>query len=287
MSHWSLEIEIPHELSDWLSWTIAERLDVAVEIQDEDTLTPGPDDDLCRLIIRTESEPDATWADQIKDCLVEVGCREAPIRSKHVDDDSWMFGWRAFFKPTEVAPDVVVRPPWAEPSGALIDVIIDPGLAFGTGTHATTQLAAQLLTEQLRDQPKQSVLDQGCGSGILSLIAAQLGHDVIGVEIDPVAARNANENIPLNKMGNGSVKIISGDELPRGSFDLIVMNIIAPVLISLASQVNDRGPSTLLLSGLLIDQEASILKAYAGWEVIRRETQGEWVGMVLKKAAAQ
>lgn len=283
MSHWSIEIETPSELSDWLSWLIAEKLDVAVEIQDADTLTPGPDDDFCRILVRTEDEPDATWVQMIQECLIEVGCSEAPIRSRQMNDDSWRLGWKAFFKATEVAPGVIVRPPWSDQSAAGIDIIIDPGLAFGTGTHATTQLAAQLLVEELKDQPPVSVLDQGCGSGILSLIAAYLGHQVIGVELDPMATRSAQDNLPLNQFNTGEIKFICDDRIPNQSFEVIVANIIAPILIDLAPQITQACGETIILSGLLIDQEQRVLKAYQGWSIKTRITEGEWVGLILKK----
>ena len=284
MSHWSIEIETPSELSDWLSWLVAERLDVAVEIQDDETMTQGPEPDLCRLLIRTEDEPDASWVKEIQNCLIEVGCSDAPIRTRQDDDDSWKLGWRAFFKPTEVAPGVIVRPPWTESLEDHINVIIDPGLAFGTGTHATTQLAAQLVMQSLKGKQGLKVLDQGCGSGILSFIASKLGHVVHGVEIDPMATRNAEENIPLNGLTSDQVMFSCSDLVPTGPFDIVVANIIAPVLIDLASQLSAVCQETIILSGMLTDQEKNVLKAYPGWVVTERITHGEWVGVILKKA---
>lgn len=288
MSHWSIEIETPSELSDWLSWLIAERLDVAVEIQDDETMTPGPEPEFCRLLVRTEEEPSSDWVKQIQDCLIEVGCSEAPIRSRHDEDDSWRLGWRAFFKATEVAPGVIVRPPWSElaekAQNTVIDIVIDPGLAFGTGTHATTQLAAQLTVKTLKEQTPLKVLDQGCGSGILSLIAARLGHKVTGVEIDPMATRNAQENLPLNHLSDDDIKFIVADAVPQEEFDVVIANIIAPVLIDLAPQIKTACQDTIILSGLLSDQERQVLKAYDGWSPIERIQQGEWLGLILKKA---
>ena len=301
MSYWSVEIEVPGELADWLSWLIAERLEVAVEIQDNETLTLGPDAETCKLIIRTEDEPNSTWVEAMRGCLDEVGQTDAPLRSRHETDDSWRLGWRAFFKPTEVAPGVIVRPPWAEASAAVssdiddsiertspVSVIIDPGLAFGTGTHATTQLAAGLLKRALDDVKEGEswyLLDQGCGSGILSLIAARLGHRVRGIELDPVAARNANENVALNGLTAEHVNITAGERVPAGDYDLVIMNIIAPVLIDLAPQINELDTPLLILSGLLADQELQVLKAYSEWRVTARERSGDWLGLTLKRGA--
>lgn len=284
MSYWSVEIETPIELADWLSWLIADRLEVAVEIQDDETLTPGPEPDLCLLLVRTEEEPSAEWVKGIQNCLVEVGCPNAPIRSRHDGDESWRLGWRAFFKATEVAEGVIVRPPWSEPSGASLDVIIDPGLAFGTGTHATTQLAAHMLVKTLRDSSPKRVLDQGCGSGILSLIAAKLGHKATGVEIDPVATRSAIENLPLNGLTEADLSFIASDQVPSGPFDIVVANIIAPVLIELSAPITSVAQEVIILSGMLIDQESNVVKTYKDWEVKERFTQGEWVGLILMRS---
>ena len=283
MSHWSVEIETPVELADWLNWLIAEQLDAAVEIQDEETLTRGPEPDLCRLLIRSEEEPSPAWVKGIQACLIEVGCADAPIRSRLEEDESWRLGWRAFFRPTEVAPSVIVRPPWSEASDAEVDVVIDPGMAFGTGTHATTQLAAQLIVQTLKGIPKKSVLDQGCGSGILSLIVARLGHEVVGIEIDPVATRSAIENLPLNGFTNEEVDFRSSDQVPDDSFDIVIANIIAPVLIDLSNDLRRVCQEKIILSGMLVDQEESVLKTYAGWQVEERMTHGEWVGVILTR----
>jgi len=178
----------------------------------------------------------------------------------------------------------VVRPPWSESSGAEIEIIIDPGLAFGTGTHATTQLAAQLLKKYLISVSDYVVLDQGCGSGILSLLAAKMGHRVVGVEIDAMAVNSAQDNLLLNHFPEGQVRVEVGDRLPEIDVDLVVMNIIAPVLIDLAPQVESSTAHSLILSGLLTDQEAQVLKSYHSWNITHRETSGEWVALILQRS---
>ena len=288
MSHWSVEIESPAELSDWLSWLIAERLDVAVEIQDEETFIQGPEEDTSRLIVRIEKMPTEEMINALHDCLSEVGCMDCPVRTQKNDDTDWRLGWRAFFSPTMIAPNIIARPPWSEESDEdHLDVIIDPGLAFGTGTHATTQLAATLCAEVLRHKSPCRVLDQGCGSGILTVLCAKLGHYAHGVELDPVAANNARENIKLNRFTDDQIKITTSDEVPKASFDVVVVNIIAPVLIELASNLKAACGETLILSGLLVDQEKSVLKVYTGWVVQKRITQGHWVGLILQRVSTE
>ena len=171
----------------------------------------------------------------------------------------------------------------AEATGAEVEVIIDPGLAFGTGTHATTKLAATMLVHTLKSTSQKRVLDQGCGSGILSLIAAKLGHNAMGVEIDPVAVRSAAENLPLNHLTEEELSFHASGEVPSGPFDVVIANIIASVLIDLAVAICEVAEESIILSGMLLDQESSVLKAYAGWSVEDRFTQGEWVGLILKR----
>ena len=285
MSHWSVEIEVPIELSDWLSWLIAERLDVAVEIQDDETLTSGPEADVSRIIVRSEEEPDELWIKQIRECMIEVGSRNCPIRTSKTDDDGWKLGWRAFFKETEVAEGVIVRPPWTEPSIAegVIEIIIDPGLAFGTGTHPTTQIASQLCLSALSGRAPCRVLDQGCGSGILSFLVAKLGHRVKGVEIDPTAIKNAHENAALNGVSASQVEFISHYEVPEEVFDVVVANMIAPILIDLAPTLMKATSDLIILSGIRLEQELKLFETYSEWEVIERVTLDEWTGCTLRR----
>ena len=119
--------------------------------------------------------------------------------------------------------------------------------------------------------------------GILSLIAAKLGHIAIGVEIDPVAVRSATKNLPLNNLTENELSFQASGEVPSGPFDVVIANIIAPVLIDLAAAICKVAEESIILSGMLLDQESSVLKAYPGWVVKDRFTQGEWVGLVLTR----
>jgi ribosomal protein L11 methyltransferase len=285
MSHWSVEIEAPIELSDWLSWLIAERLDVAVEIQDDETLTSGPEPDLSRIIVRSEEEPDELWIKQIRECMIEVGSKDCPIRTSKTNDDEWKLGWRAFFNETEVAEGVIIRPPWTEPSTVegVIEIIIDPGLAFGTGTHPTTQIASQLCLSALSGRAPCRVLDQGCGSGILSFLVAKLGHRAKGVEIDPTAIKNAHENATLNGINASQVEFISHYEVPEEVFDVVVANMITPILIDLAPTLMKATSDLIILSGIRLEQESKLFETYSEWEVVERVTLDEWVGCTLRR----
>ncbi len=280
MSYWSVEIEAPSDRADWLAWRLAERLETAVEQQDHETLTRGPDEGVDLLVVRLEEEPTEEQIEGIRGCLREAGLEGAALRTRRDDDDGWRLGWRAFFTPVEVAPGAVARPPWEPPAPGALDLVIDPGLAFGVGTHPTTRLAARALMEELKGRAPCRVLDQGCGSGILTLLAAKLGHDALGVEIDEMATQSAAENLPLNGAdgegrlpGGGRARFEVGEEVPAGPFEVVVANIIAPVLTALAAPLSACCARTLILSGLLESQEEGVLAHYPEWRVVARESQ--------------
>jgi ribosomal protein L11 methyltransferase len=290
--YWSIEIEAPSEVSEWLSWLIATRLESAVEQLDQETLTPGASEALDTLIVRLEQAPTEEQLATLRACLAEVGCPHAPLRTSADDDEGWRLGWRAFFKPVEVAPGVIARPPW-EPTSAqegetgegVIDIVIDPGLAFGVGTHPTTKLAATLLKRELEGREPCDVLDQGSGSGLLAMLAAHLGHRVRGVEIDEMATLSARDNLPLNGLSEEQVRLEVGEEVPEGSFEVVVANIIAPVLIALAPALSEACAGRLILSGMLTTQENEVRAAYPEWRVCERVTDEEtgWVGLRLER----
>jgi ribosomal protein L11 methyltransferase len=296
MSYWAVEIEAPSDRADWLAWSLAERLETAVEQQDQETLTRGPDEGVDLLIVRLEEAPTEEQLEVIRECLREADLEGATVRTSRDDDDGWRLGWRAFFTPVEVAPGAVARPPWEAPTEGALDLVIDPGLAFGIGTHPTTRLAARALKATLEGRRPCRVLDQGCGSGILTLLAAQMGHDAIGVEIDEMATLSAAENLPLNGAdaegrlpSGGRARFEVGAEVPAGPFEVVVANIIAPVLTELAAPLSAACTRALILSGLLESQEAAVLARYPEWEVVARESQegskagDDWLGLTLHR----
>ncbi|MBQ9708236.1 MAG: 50S ribosomal protein L11 methyltransferase, partial [Firmicutes bacterium] len=219
----------------------------------------------------------------------------------------WKDKWKEYFHPTKITDRLVVKPSWEDYSPAAGDLVIeiDPGMAFGTGTHETTSLCMKLLEKYMgasaADKDKKSedvkgsaegwglkVLDVGCGSGILSIAAARLGAgDVLGVEIDEDAVLVARENVELNGCSEG-VKVIQGD-LTKGidyKADIIVANLMADLVMMLAGSAKAHlAPGGIFISsGILTDKEEIVSSAIveAGFEIVEVAEDGEWCAIAAR-----
>lgn len=187
---------------------------------------------------------------------LDLGSLEISVRT--VDEEDWANNWKAFFKPINVGERLLVCPSWEEvPRDNTRAVLkIDPGMAFGTGTHHTTRMCLELLEKHIR--PGDLVADLGCGSGILSIAACLLGaREVDGIDIDPVASRVALENAELNGVDPDKFFVMNGDILSdrefrrsvsNGEYDIVLANIVANVIINFAYLL----PSMMKTCGLLI-----------------------------------
>jgi len=181
-----------------------------------------------------------------------------------IADEDWVRRTQSQFGPIEIAPDFFIVPTWSEPPRADALVLrLDPGLAFGTGSHPTTRLCLRWLRDNLRGG--ESVLDYGCGSGILAIAAAKLGAArVVGVDVDPQAMRASTANAAMNGV---DASFVVPDALGTGRFDVVVANILTNPLIMLApalcARVADGG--TIALSGVLAEQAEDVRAAYDPW----------------------
>jgi len=219
------------------------------------------------------------------------------LQTRVVHEADWANAWKSHFPVLRIGGRIVIRPTWRRHRRAPDDVVIalDHGMAFGTGLHPTTRLCL-LGIERWADEGRLSaaanprVLDVGCGSGILAIAAARLGaRSVVGVDTDPIAV----EATLANARRNGLVRRIRARQgsLPSGEapFDLVLANLIASVLVRLASDLavelrpaTADGPGGLLLaSGIFIDREGDVRDAFAsvGLAVVRAEREGEWVAL--------
>ena len=197
-------------------------------------------------------------------------------------EEDWANSWKAYFKPLRVGQRFLIKPSWEEVTPAEQDLILelDPGMAFGTGTHATTTLCLKALEQLVK--PGQTVFDLGTGSGILAIAAAKLGAKVEAVDLDPVAVRVAQENVELNKVED-SVRVARGDlgTVLTGQADVVIANIIADVILILLPDLQRilKPGGEFLASGIIehrAEDVAEGMKA-AGLEVLERVEDAGWV----------
>lgn len=199
------------------------------------------------------------------------------------DDVEWKDNWKEFFKPAKITDRIVVKPTWESydrKEGELV-LQLDPGMAFGTGTHPTTSLCIRLLEKYIQS-PEDVVLDVGCGSGILSIAAALLGVErTVGVEIDPVAVAVAKENVALNGM-ESQIEVREGD-LTKGldiRADIVAANLMADLVMMLSADVAKhlRGRGVYISSGILLEKQEQVAAAIrsSGFEILEIVEEGEW-----------
>jgi ribosomal protein L11 methyltransferase len=199
---------------------------------------------------------------------------------EEVREELWAESWKKHFHPMRIGRLHVV-PPWideATPPGAQ-RLVLEPGMAFGTGSHATTSLCLGALDRLLLARSGASVFDVGTGSGILAIAAAKLGAGrILATDDDPIAVRTALENAGRNGVGE-AIELAAAGQEPEGRFDIVVANILANTLVALAPFLRDRvlPGGTLLLSGLLSGQADEVAAAFMPLRELPREREGDWM----------
>ncbi|MBN2360153.1 MAG: 50S ribosomal protein L11 methyltransferase [Deltaproteobacteria bacterium] len=213
----------------------------------------------------------------------------ATLQWHDVVEKDWATAWQERWQPQRIGRRLVVVPSWRDFDAAPHDVVLrlDPGMAFGTGTHETTRLCAEAI-EQL-DPDGRSLLDVGCGTGILALFAARLGaRPVVAVDDDPDAIAIAHANAAANGLADRLRLAVSHDVGVAGRFDLVVANILLDALCELADAIVRRmAPgATLILSGLLVGQLDAVRQPYTarGLSELERRVRGEWGLLALRNA---
>ncbi|MCB0367353.1 MAG: 50S ribosomal protein L11 methyltransferase, partial [Bdellovibrionales bacterium] len=223
--------------------------------------------------------------------FAELGARfpEIAVEIRQEEEKDWLEEWKKGYEPFCLAKGLWVVPSWREkPAEAQAELRIDPGMAFGTGTHATTRLAAGLLSDLSLQNTR--VLDVGTGTGILAMAACQWGAgSLVGTEIDPQAREVARENIERNQM---SAKITVPEfqvESVEGEFDVVIANIIDGILVEIqdALMAKTKRGGHLLLTGILQEREAGFREEFkwqsSGFELVERRVDEEWVGLLLRR----
>ena len=210
------------------------------------------------------------------------------LEMKDVDEEDWSNAWKKYYHPVQVGEHLVVCPSWEAYDRKPDEVVLtlNPGMAFGTGTHDTTRLCMELLENYIT--PQDPVLDGGCGSGILAITAALLGaNKIIGCDIDEVAVKVAGENAALNGVQD-RIAFHQGDLTSQveGSFQIICANIVADVIIRLSEDAGRylAKDGIFITSGIIDTREQDVLNALEqnGFQVIERRTSGGWVALACK-----
>ena len=217
----------------------------------------------------------------------------ADIERVGVSEEDWADSWKKYYKPIKTGKRIVIVPLWEkyEPRDGEICVLMDPGMAFGTGTHETTRLCANLLETYLH--PGDKMLDVGCGSGILAICAAKLGAEsCFACDIYPNAVRVARENIEINKTPNVRAEVsdlLAGTEKVSGGYNICCANIVADVIIRMAPAVGEyiASDGVLIVSGIITERAEETVSALAenGWTLVDERRENGWFAGVLKKTA--
>jgi ribosomal protein L11 methyltransferase len=207
----------------------------------------------------------------------EVGGIVVSVRGEEVGDD-WAERWKRFHEPVLVGERVFVRPPWSERRAGAIDLVIDPGRAFGTGSHPTTRLGLELLLEL---DPSGSLADLGCGSGVLAIAAVRLGFGpVAALDQDPAALEATVANAAANGVALDRVERVDLRERPAPAADTIVANLTRPLLLSVAELMREP-PRALIASGLLDHEAGEVAAAFAPLRERRRLSSHGWTALLL------
>ena len=254
-----------------------------IDLIDEDLLAK----DVNQAVIHVYISPEENPAEGIAFLTERLGQAGIPfsIGTVSVQEEEWATAWKKYYHPTRLGKRLVVCPSWEsyEPAGEDVVITLDPGMAFGTGSHDTTRLCLQLLEEYAA--PGKTMLDIGSGSGILAISAALLGCDkAVGVEIDEMAVRIAKENSAINHTQD-RVDFLCGDLVSRveGSYDILCANIVADTIIRL---LPDAAPfmkkdGVFIASGIIDQREGDVLAALEanGFQLVERRASGGWVAL--------
>ena len=212
----------------------------------------------------------------VKAAAQECGLKDLSYDSETLEDQDWVRLTQSQFDPIQISERLWITPSWHKaPAGNAVNLHLDPGLAFGTGSHPTTRLCLKWLDTQLKGG--ESVLDYGCGSGILTIAALKLGAgSAVGVDIDEQAIRASNGNAAQN---NVQAHFYLPDGLPQGQFDVVVANILANPLRMLGEMLAARTKQggRIVLSGLLAEQSEELGEIYSQWfDIEPAETEEGW-----------
>ena len=258
-----------------------------IDLIDEELLARDRTHAVIHLYLSPEENPAEAVA-FLRERFAAAGIPNEVLTGEVCQDD-WANNWKKYFKPLPVGRRLMICPTWEETPEAAGRALlhIDPGLAFGTGGHDTTRLVLETLEDYI--DGGESLLDVGCGSGILSIAALLLGAGrAVGVDIDPLAVKTAVENGECDGFGAPAYTIRQGDlvQAVEGTFDVVAANIVADAIIALSASVRPflKPGGVYIVSGIIDTREQDVLDALSrcGFTVVERRERGGWLCLVAK-----
>ncbi len=312
-------LETTTEAVDLISASFAELGIEGIEIEDNVPLTEGetkgmfidilpelpPDDGTARVSFYLDPDQDPEgMLKQAEACLEELSAftdlGSCTITESETEDKDWINNWKQFFHPFTV-DEILIKPTWEEvPEGMEGKVLIqtDPGTAFGTGSHETTQLCIRQIEKYLKGMENAQILDVGTGSGILGIAALKLGAaHVKATDLDDNAAEAVQDNLKSNGLTTDQFEMVCGNLIDdpeiqawagEEQYDIAVANILAPVIILLQAEIapHIKHGGIFITSGIIDTKEQDVLDAFAGnpeFEVLEVNHQGEWVNVTARR----
>lgn len=258
-----------------------------IDLIDEELLKKDRSKSLIHIYISPEENPSEASA-----FLEErLSCEHIPyeIDLSLCKQDDWLNNWKKYFKPVPVGEKLLIRPVWETDfdCGGRTVLNLEPGIAFGSGTHETTRLCLSVLEKYIT--PGCSMLDVGCGSGILSVASLLLGAEkATGVDIDALAVKTARENGKMNGFSEDSYTLLHGNLTDRisGKYDVVAANIVADAIIMLSKDIRQfmNNGAVYIVSGIIDQRENDVLTVLdeLGFTVTERYAENGWVCLVLK-----
>ncbi|MCX8030185.1 MAG: 50S ribosomal protein L11 methyltransferase [Thermodesulfovibrionales bacterium] len=281
MGYYEFNIKVNHNSSDALAERLAKIGCLGIIINDDSL---------------TVYFPDAIYLDKVKEelrvfkeILKDAGLSEyLSYNYVYISERDWSESWKKKFQPIDLGDSLTIIPPWLELKKERVNIIIDPGMAFGTGHHETTMRCLMLIENLSKKlENKKDFLDLGTGTGILAIAASKLGFEnVFAVDIDPLAIEASKRNVALNNLKNIKISCDSIRSL-RQHYDFIVANLLASTLIKMADEIVShlKKQGIIVLSGIMVGQEDDIIKTYSSYKIYFTDKiiDGRWVTILGSK----
>lgn len=256
-----------------------------IDLIDEELLAKDRTQAKVHMYISCEDNP-LEAVSKISEMLKEANI-DFQVDSLDCNDEDWLNNWKQYFQPSPVGEKLLIRPTWRknyDPEGRIV-INLDPGLAFGTGTHETTRLCLEVLEKIVKEDT--TVLDVGCGSGILGIASLLLGgKSAVGVDIDPMAVKTARENAVLNNVEDRFTAIEGNfTEKVSGKFDIVVANIVADAIIFLSQGVKTfmKKDSTYIMSGIIDTRVGEVIEEVSkNFEITQKLFLNGWYCLTAK-----